>query len=151
MAKLQPVIVTHPSFTYYSGDRYFATVDKEVVPWLYRLRTMVNQELIVAGASDSPIVPNNPLMGIYGAVSRRTTSGAILNLNENLTAAEALKLYTLNAAYASHEEHIKGSITPGKLADLVLLTADPTKVEVERIPDIKVEMTVIGGKVAWES
>ena len=112
---------------------------------------MVNQELIVAGASDSPIVPNNPLMGIYGAVSRRTTSGAILNLNENITAAEALKLYTLNAAYASHEEHIKGSITPGKLADLVLLTADPTKVEVERIPDIKVEMTAIGGKVAWES
>jgi predicted amidohydrolase YtcJ len=61
-----------------------------------------------------------------------------------------LALYTINAAYASHEEKIKGSITPGKLADLVILSKNPTSVTPEEIKDIKVQMTVIGGKVVWE-
>jgi predicted amidohydrolase YtcJ len=60
-------------------------------------------------------------------------------------------MYTINAAYASHEENIKGSITPGKLADMVLLSDDPTRVEAEAIKDIRVEMTIIGGKVVWEA
>ena len=59
-------------------------------------------------------------------------------------------MYTLNAAYASHEENIKGSIAPGKLADMVLLSRNPTTVSAEEIKDIKVQMTVIGGKVVWE-
>ena len=115
--KLHLVIVTHPSFTYFSGDRYLATVSKDVIPWLYRIGTMVKNGLTVAGASDSPIVPNSPLMGIYGGVTRKTSSGQIMNQAERLTANQMLTLYTLNAAYASHEEKIKGSITPGKLAD----------------------------------
>ena len=67
-----------------------------------------------------------------------------------MTANQGLGLYTLNAAYASHEEKIKGSITPGKLADMTLLSNNPNKVPVEEIKDIKVQMTVIGGKVVWE-
>jgi predicted amidohydrolase YtcJ len=59
-------------------------------------------------------------------------------------------MYTLNAAYASHEENIKGSISPGKLADMVLLSRNPTTTAGEEIKDIKVQMTVIGGKVVWE-
>jgi hypothetical protein len=148
--KLQPVIVTHPAFTYYSGDRYLATVEKEIVPWLYRTGTMVSNGLRVAAGSDSPIVPNSPLMGIYGAVTRLTSSGQLLNPAEKLNANEVIKMYTVNAAYASHEEKIKGSISPGKLADFVLLSANPARVPVESIKDIKVEMTVIGGKVVWE-
>ena len=150
LKKLHPVIVTHPSFTYYSGDRYLATVEENVVPWLYRIGSMVKSGLTVAGASDSPIVPNNPLMGIYGGVTRKTSSGKILNQAERLTANQMLALYTINAAYASHEEKIKGSITPGKLADLVILSKNPTLVSPEEIKDIKVQMTVIGGKVVWE-
>jgi predicted amidohydrolase YtcJ len=89
-------------------------------------------------------------MGIYGAVTRLTSSGQILNQAEGLTVNQVLRLYTLNAAYASHEEKIKGSITPGKLADMALLSNNPNKVPVEEIKDIKVQMTVIGGKVVWE-
>ena len=150
LKKLDVVVVTHPSFTYYSGDRYLATVPENVVPWLYRIGTMVKSGLTVAGASDSPIIPNSPLMGIYGSVTRKTSSGKILNLNERLTANQVLALYTINAAYASHEEKIKGSITPGKLADLVILSKNPTLVSPEKIKDNKVQMTVIGGKVVWE-
>jgi predicted amidohydrolase YtcJ len=150
LKKLDVVVVTHPSFTYYSGDRYLATVPENVVPWLYRIGTMVKSGLTVAGASDSPIVPNSPLMGIYGSVTRKTSSGKTLNPNERLTANQVLALYTINAAFASHEEKIKGSITPGKLADLVILNKNPILVPPEEIKDIKVQMTVIGGKVVWE-
>jgi predicted amidohydrolase YtcJ len=125
-------------------------VAPDVIPWLYRLGTLYNSGLTVAGASDSPIVPNSPLMGIYSAVTRKTSSGMLLNRSEALTAGDVLKLYTTNAAYASHEERIKGSLTPGKLADFVLLSGDPTKVATAAIPDIKVQMTVIGGRVVWE-
>ena len=148
--KLHPVVVTHPSFTYYSGDRYLATVPENVVQWLYRIGSLVKSGLTVAGASDSPIVPNSPLMGIYGAVTRETLSGKIMNQSERLTINQVIALYTINAAYASHEEKIKGSITPGKLADLVILSKNPTLVPPEEIKDIKVQMTVIGGKVVWE-
>jgi predicted amidohydrolase YtcJ len=148
--KLNLVIATHPSFTYFSGDRYLATVSKDIVPWLYRIGTMVKSGLVVAGASDSPIVPNNPLMGIYGGASRTTSSGEKMSQDERLTASQVLMLYTLNAAYASHEEKIKGSISSGKLADMVLLSDDPTRVALEIIKDIKIQMTVIGGKVVWE-
>ena len=147
---LRPVVVTHPSFTYFSGDRYLATVEKKFVPWLYRTGTLVKSGLTVGAGSDSPIVPNSPIMGIYGAVTCLTSSGHMLNPVEKLTAAEVIRMYTLNAAYASHEETIKGSITAGKLADMVLLSRNPTKVSADEIKGIKVQMTVIGGKVVWE-
>ena len=150
LKKLQPVVVTHPSFTYFSGDRYLATVEKNVIPWLYRTGTLVKSGVTVATGSDSPIVPNSPIMGIYGAVTRLTSTGQMLNPAEKLTAAEVIKMYTLNAAYASHEEKLKGSIAPGKLADMVLLSHNPTTAAGEEIKDIKVQMTVIGGKVVWE-
>jgi predicted amidohydrolase YtcJ len=150
LIKIPLVVVTHPSFTYFSGDRYLATVEKEVVPWLYRIGTMVKSGLTVAGASDSPIVPNSPIMGIYGGVTRLTSSRKMLNRAEKLTAADVIKMYTINAAYASHEDNIKGSISPGKLADMVLLSRNPNLVSNEEIKDIKVQMTVIGGKVVWE-
>ena len=150
LRRLQVVIATQPPFFYYSGERYLATVDKEVLPHLYRIRSFFNAGMVVAGSSDSPIVSNNPLVGIYGAVTRRTASGVQLQPEETITPEQALAMYTTNAAYASHEEDIKGSITPGKLADMVLLSDDPTRLEAEAIKDIKVEMTIIGGEVVWE-
>ena len=72
-----------------------------------------------------------------------------MNKAERLTVSQALKLYTLNAAYASHEKNIKGSITPGKQADFVLLSNNPSQVPAEEIKDIIVLMTVIGGKIVY--
>ncbi len=151
LKKLQAVVVTQPPFLYYSGERYLATVPAERQMWLYRIKSFLQSGLIVAGSSDSPIVPDNPLVGIYGAVARRTQSGQPLLPEERISASQALAMYTINAAYASFEEGIKGAITPGKLADIVLLSDDPTQIPPEQIKDIKVEMTMIGGKVVWEA
>ena len=119
--------------------------------WLYRIKSLLNSGLIVAGSSDSPIVPDNPLVGIYAAVTRQAESGQQLLPEECISVSQALAMYTTNAAYASFEEEIKGSVIPGKLADLVLLSDDPTQAPPEQIKDIRVEMTIIGGEVVYES
>jgi len=151
LRKLKPVIVTHPLFIYYSGDRYLAMIKPEQLQWLYRFRALLDSGSIVAGGSDSPIVPDSPLVGIYGAVTRQTESGQRLLPEECISASQALAMCTINAAYASFEEDIKGSITPGKLADMVILSDDPIRVSPEQIKDIKVEKTIIGGEVVWEA
>jgi len=150
LKKLGVVIVTQPPFIYYSGERYLATVPESQQPWLYRLKSPLESGVVVAGSSDAPVVPNNPMMGIYAAVTRRAESGQALLLEERIGVNQALALYTINAAYASFEEEIKGSISPGKLADMVVLSDDPTKVPPEKLKDIKVEMTIIGGEVVYE-
>ena len=151
LKKLQALVVTQPPFLYYSGERYLVTVPSDQLRWLYRIKSFLNDGLIVAGSSDSPIVPDNPLVGIYAAVTRQAESGQQLLPRECISASQALAMYTINAAYASFEEGIKGSLTQGKLADIVLLSDDPTKTPPEQIKEIKVEMTIIGGKVVWEA
>lgn len=145
--KLGGVIVTQPPFIYYSGERYLATVPESQLPWLYRIKSPLEKGVVVTGSSDAPVVSPNPLVGIYAAVTRRAESGQVLLPEERITAEQALSLYTTNAAYASFEDKIKGSITPGKLADMVILSDDPTHAPPEKIKDIKVEMTIIGGEV----
>ncbi len=151
LSKLQTVVVTQPPFLSYSGERYLATVPASQLPWLYRIKSLLNAGLVVAASSDSPVVPNNPLVGIYAAVTRQAKSGQQLLPEECISARQSMAMYTINAAYASFEEGIKGSITRGKLADIVILSNDPTRSPPEQIKDIKVEMTIIGGKVVWEA
>lgn len=151
LSNLQAVIVTQPPFLYYSGERYLVQVSESQLPWLYRIKTPSNSGLIVAGSSDSPVVPNNPLVGIYAAATRRAESGQYLLPEECVSAGEALAMYTINAAHASFEEGIKGSITPGKLADMAVLSSDLLESPPEQIKDICVEMTIIGGELAWEA
>ena len=150
LGKLGIIVVTQPPFIYYSGERYLATVAASQLPWLYRIKSPLDSGLIVAGSSDSPVVPNNPLVGMYAAVTRKAESGQELLPEEGISPSQALAMYTINAAWASFEEGIKGSITPGKLADIVVLSDDPTRVPPEQIKDIRVEMTIIGGRVVWE-
>ena len=145
------VVVTQPVFLFHSGERYLSTVPEETLPWLYRIRAFFEAGLVVAASSDSPIAPNNPLLGIYGAVTRRTAGGRQIAPDEAVTPGEALAMYTRLAAFASQDEDVKGTISPGRLADLVLLSDDPTAVEPEAIRDIRVLMTIIGGEVVWQA
>ena len=150
LKKLPVVIVTQPPFIYYSGERYLATVAASRLPWLCRIKSLLDGGLVVAGSSDSPVVPDNPLVGIYAAVTREAQTGQRLLPQEGISVNRAMAMYTTNAAGASFEEGVKGSIVPGKLADMVVLSDDPTRVPPEQIKDIKVEMTIIGGEVVWE-
>ena len=106
------------------------------------LRTLTDMGLIVGGGSDSLVTPMNPLLGIHSAVNHP-------NPDHRLSATEAVGLFTVNGAYQAFEEGEKGSITPGKLADLVLLSANPTAVPAEEISGIDVVATITGGKFVY--
>ena len=149
LASLEVVVVTQPAFIYYSGERYLKTVPEWQLEHLYPIATLINAGLKTAASSDCPVVPPNPLDGIYAAVSRTTEAGQSLLPKEQISALEALGMYTTGAAYASFEEANKGSIAPGKLADLVLLTGDPAEVDTKDIMDLEVEMTIIDGEIVW--
>ena len=98
----------------------------------------------VIGGSDCPMEPLSPLLGIQVAVMRNFFT------EEQIEVKEALRMYTINAAYASFEENIKGSIVEGKLADLSILSEDPRKIPPNKIGDINVHMTIVGGKIVYE-
>ncbi len=151
LQKLGAMVVTQPVFLYQNGARYLATVSPERQRWLYRIGSLFKAGLVVAGSSDAPVAPENPLLGIYSAVTRRAESGEVLLPEEAISVPQALAMYTANAAYASFEEDVKGSLAPGKLADMVILSADPLRSPPEGLKDIRVEMTIIGGKVVWEA
>jgi predicted amidohydrolase YtcJ len=151
LKKLKAMVVTQPPFIYQSGERYLATVPQGRQQWLYRIKSFLDSGMVVAGSSDSPIAPADPLLGIYAAVTRKAETGQVLLPEEAISAEQALAMYTTNAAYASFEESIKGSIAPGRLADVVVLSADPLKAPPEQLKDIKVEMTILDGKVVWQA
>ena len=111
--------------------------------WLYPLKTLFEEGIRVIGGSDCPMEPLSPLQGIQAAVTRPFFP------EEQISVEEALQMYTVNAAYATSEETLKGSVEEGKLADLTVLSDDPNVAPVSKIGDIKVKMTVVGGKVVF--
>ena len=150
LAGLGIIVVTQPSFIYYSGDRYLQTVPAEELKHLYPIKTLLKSGVKVAASSDCPIAPANPMVGIYAASSRLAETDEMLLSEEKITPEEALRMYGEDAARATFEERMKGSISPGKLADLVVLNGDPTKVPINELKDIKVEMTILNGEIVWE-
>ena len=103
--------------------------------------------------ADFPVAPLNPLLGIYAAVTRRTVDGKNPNgwiPEQKISVEDAIKCYTLNPAYASFDENIKGSIEPGKLADLIVLSDDILSIDPVKIKDIFVEMTVFNGEIVYK-
>jgi predicted amidohydrolase YtcJ len=145
------MVVTQPAFIYYHGDRYLKTIADEDMANLYPFGTLQKSGVTVIGSSDSPIVEPSPITGIYAAISRRAKTGAALSVEEGLDALSALEMFTGKAAKASFDEDVKGTITPGKLADLVLLSGDLTKAACAEVKDIKVVMTVIDGEIVWKA
>jgi hypothetical protein len=133
------------------GDGMLASVGRDRHSWLYRQRSLLDAGLVLPGSSDRPVVTGAPLLGIHDMVNRRTASGAPFNAAEAVTAAEALRAYTWGSAYASKAEHVKGSIEVGKLADLAVLSEDPTAVSPDRIAGLGVLATIIDGELRYST
>jgi predicted amidohydrolase YtcJ len=112
--------------------------------WTYAFKSLLQAGVLLMGGSDAPVEPVSPILGVYAAVARKT------NRQERLTVEEALRMYTVNAAYGSFEECLKGSIEVGKFADLTVLSHDPYKTPPQNLKDVKVEMTIVGGEVVYD-
>ena len=144
------VVVTQPSFLYHNGAKYLTEVGEGLLPHLYPVGALVRAGIPVAAGSDAPVTQPDPFLSIYSAVTRRTRDGRELYPAQAVSLGEALKMHTVNGAYASFEEHKKGSIAVGKLADLVVLDGDLEGLEPEGVLESKAVMTLVGGEVVWE-
>ena len=147
--------VFHPWFW---GDQHMDNfIGPERAARMVPVRTALELGIPACAHSDAPVCtpndpvwPSNPLWGMACAVTRRTRGGRDIGIDERITPAQALRIYTINGAYASFEEDIKGSLEPGKLADMVVLETNPLHVEDPwEIRNIRVERTLLGGKTTY--
>jgi hypothetical protein len=148
--KLGVIPILQPGFIWELGDNWFHQLGKEKTSLFKPFRTLLRNQVLMAFSPDRPVVSGAPLLGIHAAVNQKTRTGKDYAPQEKITPEEALRCYTLNGAYASFEEKIKGSIEMGKLADLVILGEDLTQVDPDRIKDIPVMTTMVGGKFCYE-
>jgi predicted amidohydrolase YtcJ len=115
-------------------------------PW----RALIETGAVIGNGTDVPVEPIDPIASYYASVSRMTNTGERFYPEQVMTREEALASYTINNAYAAFEEDIKGSLTPGKLADITVLSQDILTVDEDAIPDTQVDMTIVGGVVKYE-
>ena len=146
-------VVTQPGFIHWNGPGYRKTVDSSLQSHLYAIGAIEAAGVSVAFGSDAPVIHPNPWPAIHSAVTRRDHKGRPFpetGDSGRVSAQSALRMYTLSGAESEGTQAHKGSITPGKLADLVVVDADPLTVDPEGLKDIKAKMTMVGGRVVWE-
>jgi predicted amidohydrolase YtcJ len=146
MAQLGVTPVPQPRFLYEIGDTMAAAVGPERADSLYRVGGFHRAGLRVPGSSDRPVALGAPLLGMQSMVERRTRAGAVLGPDERVSAAAALRAYTLDAAWTAGDERVRGWLTPGKHADLVVLGDDVLEVAADRIGATEVVATFLGGR-----
>jgi len=138
------------TYAYYNPDK-FEFYGEELMKRCMAFRSLLDAGVPACAGSDFSPGPFAPLMGIQGMVTRTGWNGRTWGANQRVTVDEALRINTLNGAYASHEETIKGSIAPGKLADFVVLSDDLHAVDPGKIKDIQIVRTVVGGAAVYQA
>ncbi|HXY08773.1 MAG TPA: amidohydrolase [Terriglobales bacterium] len=149
MKALGAVPAPFTTYAYYNSDK-FHFYGQERMNHCMAYRSFFDAGIRAAAGSDFPPGPFAPLMGIQGMVTRTGWNGETWGANQRISVDEALQVNTIHGAYNSHEEAIKGSITPGKLADFVLLADDPHTVNADKIKDIEIVQTVTGGLTVYQ-
>jgi len=137
-------------YVYYHGDKLIPAFGEKRLEWMFAARAFLDADVMLAAHSDHPCAPYPPLMAIHGLVNRTTKAGKAIGQSQKISVMEALKLYTINAAYQSFDEDNLGSLEAGKLADMTVLGEDILTVPAEKIIDIPIEMTLIDGKVVFK-
>ncbi len=153
-AQLHVIASVQPYQAIDDGRWAEARIGQDRASRTYAFRTFLDHGVRLAFGTDWDVAPLNPLLGIYAAVTRATLDGRNPGgwfPEQKLTVAEAVEAYTMGSAYAEFQEKEKGSITPGKLADIVLLSDDIFSIAPEKIRDVTVVETLVGGKVVWEA
>jgi predicted amidohydrolase YtcJ len=137
------------TYAYYNSDK-FPFYGEALMKRSMAYRSMLDAGIYAAAGSDFSPGPFAPLMGIQGMVTRTGWDGKTWGANQRVTVDEAIRINTLHGAYASHEETLKGSISVGKLADFVMLADDPHTAAPEKVKDIQIVRTVVGGTTMYE-
>jgi predicted amidohydrolase YtcJ len=116
----------------------------------YMWRQLLDSGAVIANGTDAPVEDISPIMSFHASVTRQMADGQVFYGEQRMTREEALRSYTLSNAFAAFEEDVKGSITPGKLADIVVLSRNIMRVPEDEIPGAQADYTIVGGRVAYE-
>ncbi len=152
-ARLKAIASVQPYHAIDDGRWAEKRIGPERAKTTYAFKTFLDRGVPLCFGSDWTVAPLSPLWGIYASVTRTTLDGKRPGgwvPEQKITVAQAIHAYTMGSAYAAFEENVKGSLTPGKLADVVVLSADPFAIPPEKLKDVEVEMTILGGKTVYE-
>ena len=148
MAKDKILIAQQPNFTYNLEGRYTETLEGKRLATNNALMTPIKHGIFMAFGSDN--LPIGPMVGLYAAVTRKGESGRVFGPEEAVSMKDAITMYTRNGAFLTREEKLKGTLEVGKLADMVVLPEDLLSISPEKLLTMKVDMTIVGGKVLHE-
>ena len=132
-------------FMYELGDAYRKNRGEQAMRWMWPHRSLIDKGIPAPGHSDAWVCSPNPFTAMWSMVNRRTDTGQSLDDTEAVSVTEALRAYTVLGAYSGREEHLKGSLEIGKLADVAVLDRDLFSIPSEEIRDVRVDMTFLGG------
>jgi len=150
--RLGITVASQPSFLYYLGESYYENVGHERSEWLKPHRAWIDNGIMVASGTDSPVTPYPPFPSLWTSIARRTEVNNVqMGTEQSITREEAIRLYTINGAYHTFEETIKGSVEPGKLADMIVVDRDILTCPLDDIKETKVLRTILGGKTVYEA
>jgi len=149
IARLGAVPIPGTTFLHDFRAVYLSGLGLERLRYAYALRTFLDRGIVAAASSDTPVCSPNALLGIQTMVTRKDADGQVTWPEECITLEEAIRVYTVNGAYASFSEHEKGTIEPGKLADLAVLEADLRTVPPDALGQVRVDYTIVDGRIAY--
>ncbi|MBQ2690963.1 MAG: amidohydrolase family protein, partial [Clostridia bacterium] len=151
MSEAGIVMAAQPAFIYNEADGYPKLLREEQQQTFTPLRSAIDAGVIVSMSTDIPSAHHNPFWGMYSAVTRKGMHGHCIGKEEAITIDEALRAMTWGGAYMSFEEDIKGTLEPGKLADIVVLDRSLVSIDEEDIRNVKASITIVGGKAVFEN
>ena len=150
LKSLEVIDASATAFIYDLGDAYLQNRGKKEMRYMWPHRSLIDDSIPAPGHSDASICSANPWLAIYSMVTRKTSSGKVLYTGEGIKPIEAIRAYTIDGAYAAWEENIKGSIEPGKLADLTIIDRNPLKIPKEDLKNVTNVITIIGGNIMYK-
>ena len=151
MQRLGVIAAPFGSYVHYHGGKLLDWYGPKRIERMFAHRSFLDHGVAVAGSSDYPCGPFEPLLALQSCVTRTGYDGTPLGLSQRITPREALELYTVSAAYASGEEERKGRLAPGFLADFVVLSDDPLSVAPATLGSLDVRATYVGGTKVWDA
>lgn len=151
LLELNVIDASATGFHYDLGDAYKQNRGEEAMRYMWPHRTLIDRGIPAPGHSDASICDANPWLAIYSMVTRKTSSGDVLYAPEGIKPVEAIRAYTIDGAYSAWEENIKGTIEPGKLADMVVVDRDPLTIDPDNLRNIKNLITVINGSIVYRT
>ncbi|MBE0633675.1 amidohydrolase, partial [Candidatus Bathyarchaeota archaeon] len=146
------LVASQPSFLYYLGDSYHENVGNTRSKWLKPHRAWIDEGILVGAGTDSPVTPYPPFVSLWTSIARRTElKNTQMGTDQKVNREEAIRMYTVNGAYMTFEEDLKGSLEAGKLADMIILDRDILTCPEDDIKNTKVLVTYLGGKIVYEA